>query len=49
VYSPAEEAGMLIKPDQSSLLVVDVQDKLLVHVHDWQRILDNVIWLARVA
>ena len=40
---------MLIKPDQSSLLVVDVQDKLLVHVHDWQRILDNVIWLARVA
>lgn len=40
---------MLIKPDQSSLLVVDMQDKLLLHVHDWQRILDNVIWLVQVA
>lgn len=40
---------MLIKPEQSMLLVVDVQDKLLVHVHDWQRLLDNVIWLGRVA
>lgn len=40
---------MLIKPDQSTLLVVDMQDKLLVHVHDWQRTLDHVIWLARVA
>lgn len=40
---------MLIKPEQSTLLVVDMQDKLLVHVHDWQRTLDHVIWLARVA
>lgn len=40
---------MLIASDQSALLVVDLQDKLLTHVHDWQRILDRVIWLVRVA
>jgi nicotinamidase-related amidase len=40
---------MLMKSEQSTLLVVDVQDKLLVHVHDWQRVLDRIIWLVRVA
>jgi len=40
---------MLISAERSSLLVVDVQDKLLHHVHGWQSLLQNVIWLVRVA
>jgi nicotinamidase-related amidase len=40
---------MLIHPDHSTLLVVDMQGKLLTLVHDWQRTLDAVIWLTRVA
>lgn len=40
---------MLMRAADSTLLVVDMQERLLVHVHDWQRILDNVIWLVRVA
>ncbi|MBU1238062.1 MAG: hydrolase [Gammaproteobacteria bacterium] len=40
---------MLISAENSSLLVVDVQDKLLHHVHDWQALLRNVIWLVKVA
>ncbi len=40
---------MLISAESSSLLVVDVQDKLLHHVHGWQALLQNVIWLVRVA
>lgn len=40
---------MLMDAEKSSLLVVDVQDKLLHHVHGWQSLLENVIWLVRVA
>jgi nicotinamidase-related amidase len=40
---------MLMKAENGSLLVVDVQDKLLHHVHGWQSLLQNVIWLVRVA
>jgi nicotinamidase-related amidase len=40
---------MLLNRDDSTLLVVDVQERLLPHIHDWQRLLDNVIWLVRVA
>jgi nicotinamidase-related amidase len=40
---------MLMKADDSTLLVVDMQGKLLTLVDDWQRILDNVMWLTRVA
>lgn len=40
---------MLMNAENGSLLVVDVQDKLLHHVHDWQPLLQNVIWLVRVA
>lgn len=40
---------MLMKAELSSLLVVDMQDRLLPHVHDWQRTLDHVLWLVRVA
>lgn len=40
---------MLMSAESSSLLVIDVQDRLLRHVHGWQALLDNVIWLVRVA
>jgi nicotinamidase-related amidase len=40
---------MLMTAEQSTLLVVDVQDRLLPHIHGWQLLLDNVIWLVRVA
>jgi nicotinamidase-related amidase len=40
---------MLIDREHASLLVIDVQERLLPAIHDWQRILDNAIWLARVA
>lgn len=40
---------MLMSAENGSLLVVDVQDKLMRHVHDWQPLLQNVIWLVRVA
>lgn len=40
---------MLMNKDDSLLLVVDVQERLLPAIHDWQRLLDNVMWLVRVA
>jgi nicotinamidase-related amidase len=44
-----EEMPMLMNARESALLVVDVQERLLPHVHDWQRLLENVEWLAKVA
>lgn len=40
---------MLMNARDSVLLVVDVQERLLPHVHDWQRVLENVAWLVKVA
>lgn len=40
---------MLMHKDQSVLLVVDVQQRLLPAIHDWQRLLDNVRWLVQIA
>jgi nicotinamidase-related amidase len=40
---------MLMTAEGSALLVVDVQERLLPHIHGWQDLLDNVIWLVRVA
>jgi nicotinamidase-related amidase len=40
---------MLMNARESALLVVDVQERLLPHIHDWQRILENVAWLVKVA
>jgi nicotinamidase-related amidase len=39
----------LLRADQSALLVIDVQERLLPHIHDWQRVLGQVDWLVRVA
>jgi nicotinamidase-related amidase len=40
---------MLMDAQQSALLVIDVQERLLPAIDDWQRTLDAVIWLVQVA
>jgi nicotinamidase-related amidase len=40
---------MLIDAKQSALLVVDVQGRLVPAISGWQNLLDQVIWLIRVA
>lgn len=40
---------MLMNARDSALLVVDVQERLLPHIHDWQRVLENVGWLVKIA
>lgn len=40
---------MLIDRDQSMLLLVDVQERLLPAMHEAQRVLDNTVWLTRLA
>lgn len=40
---------MLMNRNHCLLLVVDVQQRLLPAIHDWQRLLDNVRWLVQVA
>jgi len=39
----------LIRAEQSALLVVDLQQRLLIHIHDWQRVLEHADWLVQVA
>ena len=40
---------MRMNRERSALWVIDMQDKLLNHVDDWQRVLDAVMWLTAVA
>lgn len=40
---------MLMNREKSVLLVVDIQERLLPHMHDWQRLLENAKWLVQVA
>lgn len=40
---------MLLNAERSALLVVDVQERLLPHIHQWQTVLENVGWLIQVA
>lgn len=40
---------MLMDRERSALLVVDIQERLLPHIHDWQRVLDTAQWLIRLA
>lgn len=39
----------LIHADRSALLVIDVQERLVPHIHGWQRILGHIDWLVQVA
>lgn len=40
---------MLMNRDQSVLLVVDIQERLLPHINEGQAVLDNAVWLVKVA
>jgi nicotinamidase-related amidase len=40
---------MLIKRDRCVLLVVDVQERLLPAIHDGASVLENCLWLTRLA
>jgi nicotinamidase-related amidase len=40
---------MLISAEKSALMVVDVQERLLRHIHGWQAVLENIYWLMQVA
>ena len=40
---------MLIERDKSVLLVVDIQERLLPHIDEGQAVLDNAVWLVKVA
>ncbi|MDR2239946.1 MAG: hydrolase [Zoogloeaceae bacterium] len=39
----------LIERDRSALLVIDIQERLLPHIHDGQTALDNALWLVQIA
>lgn len=39
----------LIRADQSALLVIDLQERLLPHIDNWQRVLGHADWLVQVA
>lgn len=40
---------MLMNRDRSVLLVVDIQERLLPHIHEGEAVLDNAVWLVKVA
>lgn len=40
---------MLMNRDESVLLVVDIQERLLPHIHDGEAVLANAVWLVKVA
>lgn len=40
---------MLIERDRSALLVVDIQERLLPHIHEGKTVLDNAVWLVKIA
>lgn len=40
---------MLMNRGQSVLLVVDIQERLLPHIHEGAAVLDHAVWLVKVA
>lgn len=40
---------MLIDREDSALLVIDIQQRLLPHIDGWQRVLEHALWLTRLA
>ena len=40
---------MLIQRERSALLVIDIQERLLPHIHEGQAVLDHAVWLVKVA
>ena len=42
-------AGALLDPSRTALVVVDLQEKLLPAIHEWDRVLKNSLLLLRLA
>ena len=42
-------AGTLLDPARTALVVVDLQEKLLPAIHEWDRVLSNSLLLMRLA
>jgi len=40
---------MLIEREHSSLLVIDIQERLLPHIHEGETVLANAVWLVKLA
>jgi len=40
---------MLIERDRSVLLVVDIQERLLPHIHEGEAVLAHAVWLVKLA
>ncbi|MGB0126545.1 MAG: hydrolase [Rhodocyclaceae bacterium] len=40
---------MLIDRSNSTLLVVDIQERLLMHIDGWQSLVEHTLWLMRLA
>jgi nicotinamidase-related amidase len=40
---------MLIQRERSSLLVIDIQERLLPAIHEGERVIENTAWLLRIA
>lgn len=40
---------MLIERERSSLLVIDIQERLLPHIHEGEMVLANAVWLVKLA
>jgi nicotinamidase-related amidase len=40
---------MLIERERSSLLVIDIQERLLPHIHEGETVLANAVWLVKLA
>src|SRR4051794_12844320 len=40
---------MLIDAQRSRLLVIDLQERLVPAIHDHDHVVDNVVWMVRVA
>ena len=44
-----QATGLMIEPEDCVLAVVDVQERLLPHIHEGDRIVDNIVKLIRFA
>lgn len=45
----AQIGGSLIRPEDTALLVIDVQEKLLPHIHGGEKVAANIVRLVRFA
>ena len=40
---------MLIHPNKSCLLVIDIQEKLVPAIHKKEELIQNTLWLTQIA